>query len=126
VSSPAASTTSWSKLNTFYKANTATSLQAVQDAYTNVALLTPPHSPGFIFLGTTLDYIYNPLLTAEECNATPPYSPVPYALLELAKEALRRQQLNKEDGSPLPSLWYPPLEAFIPDEEIPVEELLPP
>jgi hypothetical protein len=126
VSSPAASTASWSKLNAFYEANAAASLQAIQDAYANVALLTPPHSPDFIFLGTALDYIYNPLLTAEERNATPPHSPIPYALLKLAKEALCHQQLNKEDGSPLPSLQYPPLEAFVLDEEIPVEELLPP
>jgi hypothetical protein len=125
VSSPA-STASWSKLNAFYEANAATSLQAIQDAYADVALLTPPHSPNFIFLGTAPDYIYNPLLTAEERNATLPYSPVPYALLELAEEALRRRQLNKEDGSPLLTLQYPPLEAFVPDEEIPVEELPPP
>jgi hypothetical protein len=126
VSSPAASTTSWSELNAFYEANAAASLQAIQDAYADVTLLTPPHSPDFIFPGTAPDYIYNPLLTAEERNATPPYSPVPYALLELAKEALRRQQLDEEDGSPLPTLQYPPLEAFVPDKEIPVEELLPP
>jgi hypothetical protein len=126
VSSPTASTASWSELNAFYEVNAAASLQAVQDAYADVALLTLPHSPDFIFLGTTLDYIYNPLLTAEECNATLPYSPVPYALLKLAKEALRRQQLHEEDGSPLPTLQYPPLEAFIPDEEISVEELPPP
>jgi hypothetical protein len=89
-------------------------------------LLTPPHSPDFIFPGTAPDYIYNPLLTAKECNATPPYSPVPYGLLELAEEALHHQQLDKEDGSPLPSLQYPPLEAFVPDKEIPIKELLPP
>jgi hypothetical protein len=88
VSSPAASTASWSELNAFYEANTAASLQAVHDAYTNVTLLTPPHSPDFIFPGTAPDYIYNPLLMAEERNATLPYSPVPYALLELAEEAL--------------------------------------
>ena len=91
MSSPAASTASWSELNAFYEANAAPSLQAIHDAYADVALLTPPHSPDFIFPGTTLDYIYNPLLTAEERNATPPYSPVPYALLKLAEEALRRQ-----------------------------------
>jgi len=125
VSSPA-STASWSKLNAFYEANAAASLQAIHDTYADVALLTPPHSPNFIFLGTAPDYIYNPLLTAEECNATPPYSPVPYALLELAEEALRRQQLDEEDRSPLPTLQYPPLKAFVPDEEIPVEELPPP
>jgi hypothetical protein len=89
VSSPTASTTSWSELNTFYEANATASFQAIQDAYTNVALLTPPHSPNFIFPGTAPDYIYNPLLTAEEHNATPPYSPVPYTLLKLAEEALR-------------------------------------
>jgi hypothetical protein len=125
VSSPA-SNASWSELNAFYEANAAASLQAVHDAYADVALLTPPHSPDFIFPGTALDYIYNPLLTAEERNATLPYSPVPYTLLELAEEALRRQQLDKEDGSPLPTLQYPPVEAFVPDEEILVEELLPP
>jgi hypothetical protein len=126
VSSPAASTASWSEHNAIYEANTTASLQAVHNAYANVALLTLPHSPNFIFPGTTLDYIYNPLLTAEERNATPPYSPVPYALLKLAEEALRQQQLDEEDGSPLPTLQYPLLEAFIPDEEISVEELLPP
>ena len=126
MSSPAASTAFWSELNALYEENTAASYQAIQDAYTNVALLTPPHSPDFIFPGTAPDYIYNPLLTVEECNATPPYSPVPYALLELAKEALRHQHLNKEDGSPLPSLQYPLLKAFVPDKEIPVEELPPP
>ena len=126
MSSPAASTASWSELNALYEENTTASYQAIQDAYTNVALLTPPHSPDFIFLGTIPDYIYNPLLTEEERNATPLYSPVPYTLLELAKEALHHQHLDKEDRSPLPSLQYPPLEAFVPDEEIPVEELLPP
>jgi hypothetical protein len=126
VSSPAASTASWSELNTFYEANAAASLQAIHNAYADAALLTPPHSPDFIFLGTAPDYIYNPLLIAEERNATPPYSPVPYALLELAEEALRWQQLNEEDRSPLPTLQYPPLEAFVPDKEIPVKELLPP
>jgi hypothetical protein len=125
VSSPAASTASWSELNAFYKANAAASLQAVHDAYADVALLTLPHSPDFIFPGAALDYIYNPLLTAEERNATPPHSPVPYAL-KLAEEALRCQQLDEEDGSPLPSLQYPLLKAFVPDEEIPVEELPPP
>jgi hypothetical protein len=104
VSSPAASTASWSELNAFYEANAAASLQAVNNAYADIALLTPPHSPDFIFPGTTPDYIYNPLLTAEERNATPPYSPVSYALLELAEEALRHQQLDEEDGSPLPTL----------------------
>jgi hypothetical protein len=104
VSSPAASTTSWSELNTLYKENTATSYQAIQQAYANVALLSPPNSPDFIFPGTTLDYIYNPLLTVKEHNATPPHSPVPYALLELAKEALHHQRLDEKDGSPLPSL----------------------
>jgi hypothetical protein len=126
VSSPAASTASWSELNALYEENTATFYQAIQDTYADVALLTPPHSPNFIFPGTTPDYIYNPLLTAKERNATPPYSPVPYALLELAEEALRHQHLDEEDRSPLPSLQYPPLEAFVPDEEIPVEELPPP
>jgi hypothetical protein len=125
VSSPA-SNTSWSELNAFYEANAAASLQAVHNAYADAALLTPPHSPDFIFPDTALDYIYNPYLTAEERNATPPYSPVPYALLELAEEALRRQHLDEEDGSPLLTLQYPPLEAFVPDEEIPVEELPPP
>jgi hypothetical protein len=126
VSSPTASTASWSKLNTFYEANATASLQAIHDAYADIALLTPLHSPDFIFPGTTPDYIYNPLLTAEERNATPPYSPVPYTLLELAEKALRHQQLDEEDESPLPTLQYPLLEAFIPDEEIPVEELPPP
>jgi hypothetical protein len=104
VSSPAASTTSWSELNALYEENATASYQAIQDAYADVALLTPPHSPDFIFLGSAPDYIYNPLLTEEECNATLPYSPVPYALLELAEEALRCQHLDEEDGSPLPSL----------------------
>jgi hypothetical protein len=126
VSSPTASNASWSKLNALYEENATTSYQAIQDAYADVALLSPPNSPDFIFLGTAPDYIYNPLLTIEECNATLPYSPVPYALLELAKEALRCQHLNKEDRSPLPSLQYPLLEAFVPDKEIPVEELPPP
>jgi hypothetical protein len=124
VSSPA-SNASWSELNAFYEANAAASLQAVHDAYADVALLSPPNSPDFIFPGTAPDYIYNPYLTAEERNATPPHSPIPYALLELAEEALRRQQLDEEDESPLPTLQYPSLEAFVPDEEIPVEELPP-
>jgi hypothetical protein len=124
VSSPA-SNASWSELNAFYEANAAASLQAVHDAYADAAL-TPPHSPDFIFPGTAPDYIYNPYLMAEERNTTPPYSPVPYTLLELAEKALRRQQLDEEDGSPLLTLQYPPLEAFVPDEEIPVEELPPP
>ena len=126
MSSPAASTTSWSELNTLYKENTAASYQAIQQAYANVALLSPPNSPDFIFPDTTLDYIYNSLLTVKEHNATLPHSPVPYALLELAKEALHRQRLDEKDGSPLPSLQYPLLEAIILDEEIPVEELPPP
>jgi len=125
VSSPAASNASWSELNALYEENAATSYQAIQDAYAHVTLLSLPNSPDFIFLGTAPDYIYNPLLTVKECNATPPHSPVPYTLLELAKEALCHQQLNEEDRSPLPTLQYPPLEAFVPDEEIPVEELPP-
>jgi hypothetical protein len=104
VSSPAASTASWSKLNTLYEENAAASYQAIQQAYADITLLSLPNSPDFIFLGTAPDYIYNPLLTAEECNTTPPHSPVPYALLKLAEEALRCQQLDEEDGSPLPSL----------------------
>jgi hypothetical protein len=91
VSSPAASNTSWSKLNALYEENAATSYQVIQNAYADVALLSPPNSPDFIFLGTTPDYIYNPLLTVEECNATLPHSPVPYTLLKLAEEALHRQ-----------------------------------
>jgi hypothetical protein len=126
VSSPAASNASWSELNTLYKENATASYQAIQNAYANVALLSPPNSPNFIFLGSAPDYIYNPLLTVEERNATLPHSSVPYALLELAEEALHCQQLNKEDGSPLLTLQYPPFEAFVPDEEIPVEELPPP
>jgi nucleoside-diphosphate-sugar epimerase len=126
VSSSAASTASWSKLNALYEENAATSYQAIQNAYADIALLSPPNSPNFIFPGTALDYIYNPLLTVNEHNATPPHSPVPYALLKLAKEALCHQCLDEEDGSPLPSLQYPLLEAFIPDEEIPVKELPPP
>jgi len=126
VSSPAASNASWSKLNTLYKENATASYQAIQDTYTNITLLTPPHSSNFIFLDTAPDYIYNPLLTVKEHNATPPHSPIPYALLKLAEEALHHQQLDKEDGSPLPSLQYPLLEAFVPDEEIPAEELPPP
>jgi hypothetical protein len=90
VSSPAASNTSWSELNALYKENAATSYQAIQDAYANVTLLSPPNSPTFLFLRAAPNYIYNPLLTIEERNATPPLSPVPYALLELPKEALRR------------------------------------
>jgi hypothetical protein len=126
VSSPAASATSWPKLNALYEENATTSYQAIQNAYADVALLSPPNSLDFIFPCATPDYIYNPLLTMRERNTTPPHSPIPYTLLELAEEALRRQQLDEEDGSPLPSLQYPPLEAFVPDEEIPVEELLPP
>jgi hypothetical protein len=126
VSSPTASNASWSELNALYEENAATSYQAIQNAYTDVALLSLPNSPNFIFPDTTPDYIYNPLLTVEERNATLPHSPVPYALLELAEEALHHQQLNEKDGSPLPSLQYPPLKAFILDEEIPVEELPPP
>jgi hypothetical protein len=125
VSSPAVSTASWSELNAIYEENAAASAQAVQDAYAHVALLSPPNSPDFIFPRAAPNYIYNPLLTDEELNSTPPPS-INYALLELAEEALRRQQLEEEDGSPLPSLQYPPLEAFVPDEEIPVEELPPP
>ena len=125
MSSPATSNASWSKLNAIYKENAAASAQAVQDAYAHVALLSPPNSPDFIFPRAAPNYIYNPLLSNKELNSTPPPS-INYALLELAEEALRRQQLEEEDGSPLPSLQYPPLEAFIPDEEIPVEELPPP
>jgi hypothetical protein len=126
VSSPAASNASWSELNALYEENVAASYQAIQNAYADVALLSPPNSPDFLFPRATPDYIYNPLLIVEERNATPPFSPIPYALLELAEEALCCQQLEEEDGSPLPSLQYPPLEAFILDEEIPVEELPPP
>ena len=90
MSSPAASNASWSELNALYEENAAASYQVIQQAYANIALLSLPNSPNFIFLGTALDYIYNPLLTAEEHNATPPHSPVPYALLELAEEALCR------------------------------------
>ena len=125
MSSLTASNASWSELNALYKENTASSYQAIQQAYANIALLSLPNSPDFIFPDTAPDYIYNPLLTVEECNATPPHSPIPYALLKLAKEALHRQCLDKEDGSPLPSLQYPPLEAFVLDKEIPVEELPP-
>ena len=112
MSSPA-SNASWSELNAFYEANAAASLQAVNDAYVDVALLTLPHSPNFIFPGTAPDYIYNPYLTAEERNATPPYSPVPYALLELAEEALRRQQLDEEDGSVTAWLPRPGIRTYI-------------
>jgi hypothetical protein len=126
VSSPTASTASWSELNALYEENATASYQAIQQAYTDVALLSPPNSPNFIFPGTAPDYIYNPFLTVEERNATPPHSPILYALLELAEEALRHQRLDKEDGSPLPTLQYPPLKAFVPDEEIPTEELPPP
>ena len=126
MSSSAASTTSWSELNALYKENAATSYQAIQQAYADITILSPPNSPNFIFPRATPNYIYNPLLTEEERNASPPYSPVPYALLELAEEALHHQQLNEENRLPLPSLQYPMLEAFILDEEIPVEGLLPP
>jgi len=126
VSSPAASNASWSKLNALYEENAATSYQAIQNAYANVTLLSPPNSPNFLFPRAAPNYIYNPLLTIEECNATPSFSPIPYTLLELAKEALHCQQLEEEDRSPLPSLQYPPLEAFVPDKEIPVEKLPPP
>jgi hypothetical protein len=68
VSSPATSTASWSELNAFYEANAAASLQAVHDAYADVTLLTPPHSPDFIFPGTALDYIYNPLVTGMDAS----------------------------------------------------------
>jgi hypothetical protein len=126
VSSPAASNASWSELNALYEENAAASYQAIQQAYTDVTLLSLPNSPDFIFPGTTPDYIYNPLLTVEERNTTPPHSPVPYTLLELAEEALHRQHLDEEDRSPLPTLQYPLLEAFVPDEEIPTEKLPPP
>jgi hypothetical protein len=126
VSSPAASNTSWSKLNALYEENATASYQAIQNTYADTALLSPPNSPNFIFPRTAPNYIYNPLLTIEERNATLPFSPVPYALLELAEEALCHQQLEEEDGSPLPSLQYPPIEAFVLDKEIPVEELPPP
>jgi hypothetical protein len=126
VSSPAASNASWSKLNALYKENATASYQAIQNAYADVALLSPPNSPNFIFLGTALDYIYNPLLTVDEHNTTLPHSLIPYALLKLAKKALCCQQIDEEDGSPLPSLQYPSLKAFIPDKEIPIEELPPP
>jgi hypothetical protein len=76
----------------------------IQNTYAHVALLSPPNSSDFIFPGTAPNYIYNPLLTVEECNATLLHSPIPYTLLELAKEALCHQQLNEEDGSPLSSL----------------------
>jgi hypothetical protein len=98
----------------------------MQDTYAHITLLSPPNSPDFIFPHAAPDYIYNPLLTIKERNASPPQSPFPYALLKLAEEALYCQQLEEEDGSPLPSLQYPPLKAFISDKEIPVQELLPP
>jgi hypothetical protein len=126
VSSPALSTASWSELNTLYEENATASYQVIQQAYTDITIPSPPNSPDFLFPHAAPNYIYNPLLTEEECNAIPPHSPIPYALLKLAEEALHRQQLEEEDGSPLPSLQYPPLETFIPDKEIPVEELPPP
>jgi hypothetical protein len=126
VSSPATSNASWSELNALYEENATASFQVIQNTYADVALLSPPNSPDFLFPRAPPNYIYNPLLTVEERNATLPFSPVPYTLLELAKEALCRHQLEEEDGSPLPSLQYPPLKAFVPDEEIPVEELPPP
>jgi hypothetical protein len=92
----------------------------------DVTIPSPPNSPDFLFPCATPNYIYNPLLTEEECNATLPHSPVPYTLLKLAKEALHRQQLDKEDRSPLLSLQYPLREAFILDKEIPIKELPPP
>jgi hypothetical protein len=125
VSSPAPSNTSWSELNAIYEENAAASAQAVQDAYTHIALLSPPNSSDFIFPHAAPNYIYNPLLTDEELNSTPPPL-INYALLKLAEEALCHQQLEEEDGSPLPSLQYPLLEAFIPDKEIPVKKLPPP
>jgi hypothetical protein len=126
VSSPTPSNASWSELNAIYEENATASAQAIQDAYAHIALLSPPNSPDFIFPCAAPNYIYNPLLTEEELNTLQP-TLTNYALLELAKEALHRCQLEEEeDGSPLPSLQYPPLEAFVPDEEIPVEELPPP
>jgi hypothetical protein len=89
VSSPALSTASWSELNALYEENSLASFQAVQQAYADVAIPSPPNSPDFLFPRAAPNYIYNPLLTEEECNASPAYSPVPYALLELAEEALR-------------------------------------
>jgi hypothetical protein len=56
VSFPAASTTSWSELNALYKENATASYQAIQQAYTNVALLSLPNSPDFIFPDAALDY----------------------------------------------------------------------
>ena len=46
------------------------------------------------------------------------YSSSQYALLELATEAIRRRQLE-DTGSPKLTLQYPPLEAFVADEDIP-------
>jgi hypothetical protein len=91
VSSPTASNAFWSKLNTLYKENAAASYQAIQNAYADVALLSPPNSPNFLFLHAAPNYIYNPLLTVEERNTTLPFSPIPYTLLKLAKEALCHQ-----------------------------------
>jgi len=125
VFSPTPSNASWSELNTIYEKNAAASTQAVQDAYAHVALLSPSNSPDFIFPRAAPNYIYNLLLTKEELNTLLPTS-TNYALLELAEEALCRCQLDEEDGSPLPSFQYPPIEAFVLDEEIPVEELPPP
>jgi hypothetical protein len=123
VLSSAASNASWSELNALYEENAAALYQAIQDMQAHIALLSPPNSLNFIFLGTHPNYIYNPLLTDEEHNATPP--PVTnYALLELAKEALHHQQIK--DGSPLPSLQYPQIEMFVVDEDIPINELPPP
>jgi hypothetical protein len=98
----------------------------IQQAYANIAIPSLPNSPDFIFPYAAPNYIYNPLLTEEEHNVSLPYSPVPYALLKLAKEALHHHQIEEEDGLPLPFLQYPLLEAFIPDEEIPIKELPPP
>ena len=53
MSSPAASNASWSKLNALYEENATASYQAIQQAYANVALLSSPNSPDFIFLDTT-------------------------------------------------------------------------
>ena len=72
----------------------------IQNTYAHVALLSSPNSSDFIFPGTAPNYIYNPLLTVKECNATLLHSLITYALLKLAKKALYINSSTKKTGPP--------------------------
>ena len=119
MSSPATSTFSWSPLNKVYQANIEASSTAIQLAYVDIALLSPPNSPDYIFPShANIDYIYNPLVNFSK-ETDQPNSLFPHALLELAAEAIYCQQLKEKPRSPKFTLQYPPLEDFVIDEDIP-------